>query len=363
MQLFCPVCQAAFPAASRCPKCGGLLLMPQEAVESRPRFGAPPEEIRPTSLGRILVGTIITLGLYLALRKMANAWVLAHQVDPEAWWASADGLAAAFTAQGFAAVVGAVLAAAGRGGGFAVGAAVGSVCGGLFLAVELVTGATGRDIVFYLQPPILALAGGVAGAISTRIWIAPPLLDMPVPAAPPGSKLSSLQFSKEEIGEKGRPTEWVRILVGAGVIVIGFLAAEQVRYFAQKYSGGMLQVQSISQGEFMSWQLALLVILFGGGVAAAGTGAGIWHGALAGLLGGAAAVGLNAQRGGPNQPSTYWLEKLSLSGLPPLDTYVIIAIGGGVFLAAVVGGWLGGQLLPPLGPEQMRDRRFKLGNN
>jgi hypothetical protein len=344
MQLFCPTCQAAFPGVSRCPKCGGLLLMPQEATEPRARFG-----------------TIVALGLYLGLRKLATAWVLAHQVDPAALWASVDGLAAVFTAQGFAAVVGAILAAAGRGGGFTVGAAVGAVCGGLFLGAELLTGAPSRDLVFYLQPPILALSGGVAGAVSTRVWVAPPLLDMPVPAAPPGSKLSSLQFTKAETGGDERPMQWVRILLGAGIMVIGFVLAEKVRYGAQKYSGGFLQVQSVAQGQFMSWQLALLSILVGGGVAAAGTGMGLRHGGIAGFFAGAVAVTLNAQQGSPNQPSEYWLDRLSLSGLPPLDPYAVLAVGGGIFFAALVGGWLGSQLLPPLVPEHMRDRRFKLG--
>ena len=36
MQLFCPTCQAAFPGTQRCPRCGGLLLMPQEAAENTP---------------------------------------------------------------------------------------------------------------------------------------------------------------------------------------------------------------------------------------------------------------------------------------------------------------------------------------
>lgn len=363
MQLFCPACQAAFPGVSRCPKCGGLLLMPAEATESRPRFGTPSEEIRPTSLGRIVVGTVVALGLYLGLRKLATAWVLGHQVDPDAWWASADGLAALFTAQGLAAVVGAVLAAAGRGGGFSVGAAVGAVCGGLFLAGELLTGSSTRDIVYYLQPPILALAGGVAGAVSTRVWIAPPLLDMPTPAAAPGSKLSSIQFKKADLVDDGRPTEWVRIFVGAGIMLIGFATAEKVRHGAQKYSGGMLQVNSIAQGQFMSWQLALVAVIGGGVLAAGGTGAGLRHGAIAGFLAATGAVALNAQRGGPNQPSEYWLDKLGFGGLPPLDANAVLAVGGGVFFAAVVGGWLGAQLLPPLAPEHVRDRRVRLGGD
>lgn len=360
MQLFCPACQSAFSGNSRCPKCGGLLLMPQEAVESRPRFGAPAEEVRPTSLGRIVVGTVVALGLYLGLRKLATAWVLGHHVDPEAWWASADGLAALFTVQGFAAVVGAVLAAAGRGGGFAVGAAVGAVCGGLFLAAELLTGSATRDIVYYLQPPILALAGGVAGAVSTRVWVAPPVLDMPTPAAPPGSKLSSLQFTKSELGDPGRATQWARVLVGASIMVLGFAAAEKVRQGAQKYSGGMLHVNSIGQGQFMSWQLALVGIMVGGGVAAGGTGAGIRHGALAGLIAAAAAVGINAQRGGPNQPSEYWLDKIGLAGFAPLDPAAALGVGGGVLFAALVGGWLGAQLLPPVIAET---RRLRMGGD
>src|SRR5205085_11069846 len=105
MQLFCPACQAAFSGTSRCPRCGGLLLMPQEAtaLAPRPRVSGY-EPVRPTPLARAVVGTLIALGLYLGLRKLATGWALATEPDPEAWWLSFDGLRAVFGFQAAAVV-------------------------------------------------------------------------------------------------------------------------------------------------------------------------------------------------------------------------------------------------------------------
>src|SRR4051812_6322538 len=118
MQLFCPACQAAFPGTPRCPRCGGLLLLPQEAAEAataRPTAAAPPS-FHPSPAGRIVVGGVLALGLYLALRKLAMGAVLAAAPDPDAGWVSFEGLAAVCGGQVLAVIFGAVVAAAGRTG-------------------------------------------------------------------------------------------------------------------------------------------------------------------------------------------------------------------------------------------------------
>src|SRR5262245_44980649 len=184
MQLFCPACQAAFPGTQRCPRCGGLLLMPQEAAEAsappREKTEPLPDPVHPTPAGRVVVGAVFGLGLYLGLRKLATGTLLATQLEPDEWWASFEGLVAVCGGQGLAVTFGAMLAAAGRTGGFVLGGAVGAVCGGLFLAAELLAGAPAQDLVLYVQPLVLALVGGIAGVFASRIWGAVPIVDMPI---------------------------------------------------------------------------------------------------------------------------------------------------------------------------------------
>ncbi|MFM8274500.1 MAG: hypothetical protein ACKODX_19515, partial [Gemmata sp.] len=140
MQLFCPGCRAAFAGSQRCPQCGGLLHLPHEATGdelSRPSLPTnPPTQPSPPA-ARVAVGVVFALGLYIGLRKLAIGIVLAARTDPDAWWLSFEGLTAVYLLQGVTVIFGSVLAAAGRSGGFGFGAAVGAVCGALFLGAEI----------------------------------------------------------------------------------------------------------------------------------------------------------------------------------------------------------------------------------
>ncbi|AWM36071.1 hypothetical protein [Gemmata obscuriglobus] len=356
MQLFCPKCQAAHAGTQRCPRCGGLLLLPHEtdaAVAPQPLEPAP-EPPAPAPLGRVAVGAVFALGLYLGLRKFAMGVVLAAHPDPDALWNSFDGLLVVGGLQIATVIFGAVLAAAGRRGGFVFGATVGAVCGALFLGAELVAGAPARDLVLYLQPLVLVAVGGVAGVFATRVWGAVPVLDMPVPEP---HKLSSLRFAAATSNDSGRPTAWARVLVGAALMVASVACADQVRKQAQRYSEGALKVGTVGQARFITWQVAMLGLLGGAGLAGANTGAGPRHGLLAGGIAGVGVLGATAARGEALVPVAFWLDKLSLGELAPTEPAAVAGALVGVALAGLVGGWLGGSLFQPLAPEGMRGFR------
>lgn len=361
MQLFCPSCQAAYFGASRCPRCGGLLLMPQEATVQPRRRHTGYEPIRPTQTARVIVGLVLALGAYLGLRQFATGLVLAAEPNPEAWWLSFDGLRVVFGLQATAAVFGALLAGAGRPRGFVLGAAVGGLCGLAFLAVEVAGGAPPLNPVLLVQVAVLLGAGAVAGVVGARVWPTPPDVEMPVPASP--NKLSSIQLDVNQARLKNRPTRWVRVLVAGVVIAAGVTTAEAARHGAQKHSAGMLHVESQGQGRFLSLQMAVLVILAGAGFAGAGTGAGIRHGLFAGFLGGVGVVALGAATGDVASPVAYWLERVRLHGAGLLDPAAAGAVVGAVILAGAVGGWLGGTLFLPLAPASLRNRTFRFGGD
>lgn len=356
MQLFCPSCHAAFAGSQRCPRCGGLLLLPNESAaadEPHPKAPAPPPTPPPTPLGRVVVGAVFALGLYLGLRKLATGVVLAAHPEPDAWWSSFEGLAVVCGLQVVTVIFGAVLAAAGRVGGLVFGATVGAVCGGLFLAAEIAAGAPPRDLVLYIQPLVLVATGGIAGVFAARVWGAVPAIDMPIPDR---HKLSSSRFAIGEPAATGRPMAWARVLVGALLIVVAVATADQVRKGVQKYSAGMLKVDSVGQAQFITWQFAVLGVLAGGGIAGATTGAGMRHGIIAGGLGGVGVLCATAARGEALGPVSYWLNKLSLGELAPTDPAAVAAALGGVLFLGLIGGWLGGALFQPLAPAHLRGR-------
>jgi hypothetical protein len=359
MQLFCPTCQAAFAGLPRCPRCGALLLMPQEAavLATAPRDNGGANLLRPSPAARVVIGTVLALGSYLGLRKVFTGGLVASAVDPAEWWLTTDGLSVVFSLQAIAVLFGAVLAGAGRTRGFPLGVAIGGLCGGLFLAAEVLEGAPPGLLVLSAQPLVLAVGGGIAGMLGCRLWPTPPELELPVPAP---SKMSSIQLGIALPPEPPRPTSWVRILAGAAIMVAGVGLTDKVRHGAQKYSGGLLKVESQAQGRFLSWQFATLVILTGGAVAGAGTGAGLRHGILAAALGAAGVFGLTVARGEATPPITYWLDKLHLNSGTIGDPTVVAAVAGGVLIAGLVGGWLGGALFLPLAPPDRRARRLRL---
>src|SRR5437879_5940892 len=178
MLLFCPLCQSAFTGVARCPRCSGLLLMPEEAPPGTEPGEAAPEPFNPTPAGRVAVGTIVALGLYLALRKLVTGWVILEGNEAEDWWRSGDALLTVFILQMTAAAFGALLAATGRAQGITLGVAVGGLCGALFLVAEVTGGAPLVQLVLLLQPVILAVGGAIAGAVGSWVWSPVPELDM-----------------------------------------------------------------------------------------------------------------------------------------------------------------------------------------
>jgi hypothetical protein len=357
MLLYCPMCQASFAGASRCPRCDGLLSMPSDTAAG-PR--AAVEEWgfdRPGPGNRIAVGTVLALGLYLGLRKVVAA-ALAASGPAAPWWLTLDGLAAVYALQTAAVAFGGLVAAAGRHSGFPFGLAVGGVCGSLFLAAEALSGAPVLQPLFLLQPPILAVAAGLAGSAGARVWAPVPELDIRPLVK---NKLSSVTLGMEPTKERDRPTQLARLLLGAVIMAVGFTFADDARHFLQKHSGGLLQTETIGQGKFLSWQLAVAVVVVGGAVAGAGTGAGVWHGTLAGIVGAGGVVGLTVLRGGTMSPQAeFQLNQLAMGSVSPLEPLAIAGVTGLIMLLGVLGGWLGAQLYLPLAAEHLRGRRLKM---
>jgi hypothetical protein len=207
--------------------------------------------------------------------------------------------------------------------------------------------------VIYLQPPVLALLGLVAGVIGARVWAGAPALDIPLPNQ---SKLSSIQLATDAVTNSDKPTVWIRVFAAAMLIICCVAVSDQTRHFVQKNSAGLLRVQNLGQGEFITWQLAMFAVLVGGIIAGSGTGAGLRHGLYAGAIGGLGVLGVCLKLGQPIPPIAYWLNRVSLEELPLTSPGVCFAVAGSILAVSVIGGWLGGALFLPLAPANMRKR-------
>jgi hypothetical protein len=358
MQLFCPACQTPFTGVSRCPRCNGLLLMPDEAAYlTTGPDPAPPRPTKPTPAGRLTVGLLVAFGAYLGLRKLVSAWAAYQSADPDAWARTEEAQAAVFAVQAAAAACGALIGGSGRSRGVWLGAGVGLAFGVLLAGAEVLSGG-GVDPLALVPPLVLAVVGAIAGAVAGWVWAGVPELDMPAPIS---RRESSIELTGVVTPPKGRPTAWLKVLVGAAVVAIGVVAADPARRAAEKETKGALRVTSVGQARFMSSQMAALVVLVGAAAAAAGTGAGVRHGVLAGVFGAAGMAGLAAASGKLPVPAGYFVELLNLDASQGATPLTLGVAGVGLAAAGAVGGWLGGTLFLPLAPAHLRGRRMRGG--
>ena len=356
MQLFCPACNAAYFGETRCPRCAGLLLMPHEvASNAPPEPEPPPVQASPTAIGRITMGTILALGFYLGVRKLLTGSILAAlQVGAGEWWLSLQGLTAIYSVQVVAVLFGALIAAAGRPYGYSLGFMVGGICGGLYLGFELLAGAPAQTLVLYLQPPVLAFLGLVAGAVGSRVWQPAAILNLPLPT---GSKLSSLQLGDDLAEEQPRPTWWIRVLAGAAIIVIGTAFADPVavvpcsrtradfstlRASARPSTSPGSSPRSLPSAAACSPRPARAPAFV----------TGCSPGCSARL---ACSPPARARAKHCRRSTTSWLAAPSSncrSRAPPCWG----TLGTAIASLGVLGGWLGGTLFPPMAPPHMRKR-------
>ena len=276
MQLYCPTCKSSVPAAERCPRCNDRLCSPSE-IASIPR-DAPVEQpppLRPTPLGRVTVATVAALGLYLGLREALLGGVLA--IAP-----SESGPALAlnlnWSLRAFAVLVGGLLAGAGRPYGAWTGLATGTLCGALFLLADHAMGVrlTQAD---WSATTAIALSAVPLGMLGARVWS--PAAELPTTTS--GSRGSSLAhlIQKEDRQEKVRPTAWFQIAWTTAMAGSAFVLADGFRQVLRAYAPG-LNIGTVAQVPNVDFVFAGLAVLVGGLLAAAGTGAGLRHGALMG---------------------------------------------------------------------------------
>jgi hypothetical protein len=288
-----------------------------------------------TPWGKIVIGLILAQGLSFGLQQLLTAGFLASG-DATDFWNTVLGVVLHHAVYAVSLLVGGALSGAGQRRGILYGALVGFVSGVISFMLQDHKSEAFSSILIYAEPLIHLATGAIGGGIGMLIWRPTPKLpdlegSSPTPVVLPGFGLA---LGNMFTG----PVHLGRVCAGAFLIVIGVVWSSAILEFLLRASNGSLALTSKLQAQLVSVELSALVALLGAGFAGATTRNGLKQGLCVGL--GASAIVLGVQISNP---------KFALEA-------AIFTISG-IVLVALVGGWFGGQLFPPLDPSK-RKRRF-----
>jgi hypothetical protein len=341
MQRVCPRCGAVATNQFLCPACGRRTV---DADGTDARDGDPSGDAVTFGSG-LLIGLVVCQGLTYALHHLAIAGVLrrAGPAEELAFWTTLPGVIVQQLAQGVALVVGGMLAGAGQKRGLTVGATLGALNAALLIGLQLLARQQPAEIVLYAQPVLHALVGGIAGMLGAVVWRpGPDLGDLNAGTKSPDLLTTTLPPVREVTIPE--PLPWGRLFVGTTVAVVGALGAGLIRNLVMS-AGGNRGGYELQQSQFITWQIALIAMVVGGGIAGSSTrgGAlyGFWVGVLAaGLLAVlAATVDLRLKM---SEVAAWFLGAQVADGSPASLAFQVVQ----TVLAGTLGGWLGSLIMP-----------------
>lgn len=346
MQRVCTRCGAVATNQFLCPACGRRTV----DVDGDAR-DADPSGAALTFGGGLLTGLVVSQGLTYALRHLAIAGLLwrAGREEELAFWTTLPGLIVQQIAQGVALMIGGMLAGAGQKRGLTVGATLGAINAVLLIALHLLAKQRPAEIVLYAQPLLHAILGGIAGMLGAVVWQpSPDLRELESQTKSPDLLTTTLPPVREITTPE--PLPWGRLFVGTAVAVIGALGAGLIRDLVMS-AGGRRGGYEFHQSQFITWQIAVMAMVVGGGVAGSTTrgGAlyGFWVGGLAAglLVVLAATVDLRLQL---SEVAGWFLGAQVPDGSPASLAFQ----GVQTVLAGTLGGWLGSLIMPAAPPRK-----------
>jgi hypothetical protein len=336
MPLVCPQCKQLYDQNGVCPLCNVVLLYHaqnlQQDATSASIADEGPSAWQQTPWGKILVGLILAQGLSFGLQQLLTAGFLATG-DGGDVWGTLLGIVMRHAILGVSLLIAGALSGAGQRRGIVYGALVGVVSGLISLGVQAIRMDAAPSMLSSAVPLVHLFIGALGGALGMLIWRPTPQLPelegntpTPVPASTFGSSLEKMLSGPVHIG---------RVSAGAFIIVMGVVWSKAILDFLLRASGGALTISSQLQAQLVSMEITALAALFGAAFAGATTRNGLKQGMCVGIA--AAAIVLGMQISSP---------KFALE--PALFTL------SGIITVALVGGWFGGQLFPPIGERRKR---------
>jgi hypothetical protein len=282
MQMYCPTCKIATPAAERCPQCTDRLVHPSEvSAMTRGSKNPVPDLIAPTALARIVVGCLCTFGLYLGIRETSIGIVSTlfdiHDVkstlDPVLTW----------LVRFVSILIGACLAGCGRPNGGVTGFFTAAICAILFAAADHYLGAK-LTLIPAIGTGLLTLTGFPMGLIGAKFW--PPTVELPTgTTGSRGSSIAKMVSTKAEDNDGVvYPTAWVQLAITVALGLLAFCVADSIRTTIRQSAGAMIYLGPQTMNPIITLGIGTVIFLLAGVIAGKGTGAGIRHGLLFGMF-------------------------------------------------------------------------------
>jgi hypothetical protein len=336
MAMVCPQCKEWFQQRLNCPHCGARLVYQTGGPGRDSSDPLSSDHWQQTPWGRLLVGLLVAQGLFYIFQHLCTAGLLAVRAESADVWSALTGLVLLQALQAVSVLTAGLLSGAGQRRGMLLGLVVGVWNGVLFTLAHHWLGYPLTTIALFGEPALQAAIGAVGGLVGSMIWkpVAPlrlpVLLQAPAPIIPIGRRSSPL----------AGPIAWGRVLTGITLSVGCVVWVDVIREFVLEASEGKLRIDTHLQAELVTWEISALAMLAGGAFAGANTKNGTKQGIVVGL--GTAVILL-----GIRLANNFFTAELLI--LTVLST---VALG-------LVGGWFGGEMLPPLIrlPKRQKRRR------
>jgi hypothetical protein len=328
MPLVCPQCKQLFEDNGVCPLCNLVLMYQAPNLKGEPAANQGEDEQsqwQQTPWGKIVIGLIMAQGLNFGMEHLVTAGFLATG-DGTDVWGTLWGLVMHHGVLAFSLLLGGALSGAGQSRGIIYGALVGLSSGIISVCLHYHKSGTFSSMLIYAEPIIHLATGAVGGALGMLIWRPMPRLHE-LEGSSSGAPLPGFGFLLGNMFSG--PVHMGRVCAGAFVIVVGVVWSQAIMEFLLRASNGSLALTSKLQAQLVSLEIIALVVLIGAGFAGATTRNGIKQGLCVGLA--ASAIVLGVQIGSP---------RFVFEGA--------IASVAGIVSFALVGGWFGGNLFPPI---------------
>ncbi len=352
MQRQCPRCKSPLGDDSQCAECG-YTPGAKPAKRGKARAGGSHSKWQQTSWGKIVIGLLLAIGIYYGLLQLASAVLLAAH-DPQGrqdWLNSFNGLILKQVLQAGSLLVGGMMAGAGQKRGILFGSIVGVYNAVIFLILEAVflNDKLNRDLLLALLVLVgLQIAfGTVGGYLGQLIW--KPIQTVAVLSphdSPSPADRFALPPKPPKPSQFAGPVNWVRVIPGGVVAVSGTLFANTL--FRMLEAATESTPETRFQAQFLTWEISVLAMLLGGGIAGSNSNNGMKQGIAVGVIASLILIFVIFFRGESSSTSTpLWIFKaMGLDQAVLLQRIIYTVLS--VMPLALAGGWFGSQLMPPI---------------